>query len=156
MKGDPAVIEALNEHLTTELTVINQYFVHAKMCKNWGYQKLAAKFHEESIEEMKHADAIIDRILYLEGIPNMQRLNSVEVGETVAEQLQVMYECEKVATGNLNGYIATCREKSDNGTRELFEKILVEEEDSVDWLESQLDLIKQVGKEHYLAQQINP
>ena len=155
MRGDPAVIEALNNILTAELTAINQYFVHAKMCENWGYQKLAAKKREESIEEMKHADEIIDRILFLDGVPNMQRLNPVRVGEEPVEQHQVDLELEVDARKRLNDAIALCRDKSDNGTRELLEKILKDEEDSIDWLESQLHLVKEVGRERYLAEQIH-
>ena len=155
MKGDSKIIEALNEVLTSELTAINQYFVHAKMCENWGYQKLAAKKREESIEEMKHADKVIDRILFLDGVPNMQRLNPVKVGEEPVEQHQVDLELEVDARKRLNDAIALCRDKSDNGTRELLEKILKDEEDSIDWLESQLHLVKEVGRERYLAEQIH-
>jgi bacterioferritin len=155
MKGDSKIVEALNEILTSELTAINQYFVHAKMCENWGYQKLAAKKREESIEEMKHADEIIDRILFLDGVPNMQRLNPVKVGEEPVEQHQVDLELEVDARKRLNDAIALCRDKSDNGTRELLEKILKDEEDSIDWLESQLHLVKEVGRERYLAEQIH-
>jgi len=155
MKGDSKIIEALNEILTSELTAINQYFVHAKMCENWGYQKLAAKKREESIEEMKHADEVIDRILFLDGVPNMQRLNPVKVGEEPVEQHQVDLELEVDARKRLNDAIALCRDKSDNGTRELLEKILKDEEDSIDWLESQLHLVKEVGRERYLAEQIH-
>jgi len=154
MKGDSKIIEALNEILTSELTAINQYFVHAKMCQNWGYQKLAAKKREESIEEMKHADEVIDRILFLDGVPNMQRLNPVKVGEEPVEQHQVDLELELDARKRLNDGIALCRDKADNGTRELLERILKDEEDSIDWLESQLHLVKQVGRERYLAEQI--
>jgi bacterioferritin len=155
MKGDSKIIEALNEILTSELTAINQYFVHAKMCENWGYQKLAAKKREESIEEMKHADAVVDRILFLDGVPNMQRLNPVKVGEEPVEQHEVDLELEVDARKRLNDAIALCRDKADNGTRELLEKILKDEEDSIDWLESQLHLVKEVGRERYLAEQIH-
>ncbi len=155
MKGDSKVIEALNEILTSELTAINQYFVHAKMCENWGYGKLAAKKRQESIEEMKHADQVIDRILFLDGVPNMQRLNPVKVGEEPVEQHQVDLELEVDARKRLNDAIALCRERADNGTRELLEKILKEEEDSIDWLEAQLHLVKEVGRERYLAEQIH-
>ncbi len=155
MKGDSKIIEALNDILTSELTAINQYFVHAKMCENWGYQKLAAKKREESIEEMKHADEVIDRILLLDGVPNMQRLSPVKVGEEPVEQHQVDLELEVDARKRLNDAIALCRDKSDNGTRELLEKILKDEEDSIDWLESQLHVVKEVGRELYLAVQIH-
>ena len=155
MKGDSKIIEALNEILTSELTAINQYFVHAKMCENWGYQKLAAKKREESTEEMKHADEVIDRILFLDGVPNMQRLSPVKVGEEPVEQHQVDLELEVDAQKRLNDAIALCRDKADIGTRELLERILKDEEDSIDWLESQLHLVKQVGRERYLAEQMH-
>jgi bacterioferritin len=155
MQGDPAVIEALNDVLTAELTAINQYFVHHKMCENWGYQKLSKKKREESIEEMKHADDVIERILYLDGIPNVQRLSQVHVGENPVEQHELDLALETEAVKRLNASIALARDKGDNGTRELFEEILREEEDSVDWLEAQLYLIGEVGKEQYLAEQIH-
>ncbi len=155
MKGDSKIIEALNAVLTSELTAINQYFVHAKMCENWGYQKLAAKKREESIEEMKHADDVIERILFLDGVPNMQRLSPVKVGEEPVEQHQVDLALEVDARKRLNDAIALCRDKGDNGTRELLEKILIEEEESIDWLEAQLHLVKDVGREQYLAEQIH-
>jgi bacterioferritin len=155
VRGDSKVIEALNEILTSELTAINQYFVHAKMCENWGYKKLAAKKREESIEEMKHADEVIERILFLDGVPNMQRLNPVKVGEEPVEQHEVDLELEVDARKRLNDAIALCRDQGDNGTRELLEKILKDEEDSIDWLESQLHLVKEVGRERYLAEQIH-
>jgi bacterioferritin len=155
MKGDAKIIEALNDVLTAELTAINQYFVHAKMCANWGYHRLAAKKREESIEEMKHADDVIERILFLDGIPNMQRLSPVRVGEEPIEQHKLDLALELDAVKRLNAGIALCRDKADNGTRELFDNILVEEEDSVDWLEAQLHLVDEVGRERYLAEQIN-
>ena len=155
MKGDANVIEALNDVLTAELTAINQYFVHAKMCDNWGYQRLASKKREESIEEMKHADAVIERILFLDGVPNMQRLSPVRVGEEPVEQHQVDLELELEAVGRINEAIALCRDKGDNGTRELLDDILKDEEESVDWLEAQLHLVEEVGRERYLAEQIN-
>lgn len=154
MKGNKKLIEALNEILTGELTAINQYFVHAKMCQNWGFARLAEVSRKESIGEMKHADELIERILFLDGIPNLQRLGKVRVGETVAEQLRLDLALEMEAIPNLNKAIAQAREAADNGTRELLEKILVSEEEHVDWLESQLELIKQVGEQNYLAQQI--
>ena len=155
MKGDAKVIEALNDVLTAELTAINQYFVHAKMCDNWGYQRLASKKREESIEEMKHADNVIERILFLDGVPNMQRLNPVRVGEEPVEQHQVDLELELEAVQRINEAIALCRDKGDNGSRELLEEILEDEEESVDWLEAQLHLVEEVGRERYLAEQIN-
>jgi bacterioferritin len=154
MRGDPQVIELLNEVLTAELTAVNQYFIHARMCANWGYGRLAHKKREESIGEMKDADAVIERVLYLEGTPNMQRLNPVRVGEDPVEQHRLDLALEVEAVARLNRGIALAVEKSDNGTRELLEKILHGEEESVDWLESQLHLVEELGKQHYLAQQI--
>ncbi len=155
MKGDPKLIELLNEVLTSELTAINQYFIHAKMLKNWGYPRLAAKKREESIEEMKHADSVIERILYLDGVPNMQRLSPVRVGEDPVEQHEVDLALELDAVARLNRGIALARDLGDNGTKALLQNILVEEEDAIDWLETQLGLIKQLGKENYLAEQIH-
>lgn len=154
MKGNAKLIEALNEVLTAELTGINQYFIHAKMCGNWGYRRLAEVNRKESIGEMKHADEIIERILFLEGVPNMQRLGKVRVGETVAEQFKLDHGLELDAIGRLNKSIALAVEVGDNGSRELLEEILVSEEEHADWLEAQLELIKQVGEQNYLAQQI--
>ena len=155
MQGDAAVIEALNDVLTAELTAINQYFIHHKMCDNWGYSKLSHKKREESIEEMKHADDVIGRILFLDGVPNMQRLSPVRVGENPIEQHELDLELELTAVKRLNEAIALAREKADNGTRELLEDILTEEEESVDWLEAQLHLVQEVGRERYLAEMIN-
>ena len=156
MKGDAKIIVALNDVLTAELTAINQYFVHAKMCENWGYKRLADKKHDESIEEMKHADSVILRILFLDGIPNMQRLSPVRVGEEAIEQHRLDLELELDAVKRLNDSIALCREKGDNGTRELLDRILKDEEDSIDWLEAQLYLVQQIGEERYLAEHIHP
>ena len=155
MKGDAKVIEALNDVLTAELTAINQYFVHAKMCDNWGYQRLASKKREESIEEMKHADDVIERILFLDGVPNMQRLSPVRVGEEPVEQHQVDLELELEAVQRINEAIALCRDKGDNGTREVLESILEGEEESADWLEAQLHIVDEIGKENYLSEQIH-
>lgn len=155
MRGDPAIINALNEILTAELTGINQYFIHHRMCANWGYAKLSSKKRSESIDEMKHADRVIDRILYLDGVPNMQRMNPVRVGEDPIEQHQLDLALEIDAVERLNKGIALAREKADNGTRDLLEEILVSEEESVDWHETQLHLVKEIGKERYLAQMIH-
>jgi bacterioferritin len=155
MKGNPDVIEALNEVLTAELTAINQYFVHYKMCENWGYQRLAKKKREESIEEMHHADKVMERILYLDGTPNIQRLFPVGVGEDPIEQHKLDLALEVGAVERLNKAIALCRDKADNGSRELLEGILLNEEEGLDWLEAQLHLVEEVGKEAYLAEQIN-
>jgi bacterioferritin len=154
MRGDPAVIEALNSILTAELTAINQYFIHAKMCRNWGFLRLAKHNRDESIDEMKHADAVIERILFLDGVPNMQRLSSVRVGEAVAEQFKLDLELEFEAVKRYNGAIVLCTEKNDAGTRELLEELLKGEESSVDWHESQLGLIQKLGVERYLAEQL--
>lgn len=155
MKGNAQIIEALNDVLTAELTAINQYFVHAKMCENWGYKSLASKKREESVEEMKHADVVIDRILFLDGVPNMQRLNAVRVGEEPVEQHRLDLALELEAVERLNKCIALCRDKADNGTRELLEGILTDEEEGIDWLEAQLHLVEEVGRERYLAEQIH-
>ena len=154
MKGNAGVIDALNGVLTAELTAINQYFIHFRMCENWGFASLAKKKREESIEEMKHADKVIARILFLDGVPNMQRLSPVSVGEDPIEQHKVDLALELEAVKRLNDGIALCRNAGDNGTGELLEDILKEEEESVDWHEAQLHLVKELGKEHYLAQQI--
>jgi bacterioferritin len=154
MKGNVQVINLLNDVLTGELTAVNQYFIHAKMCENWGYERLYKKIREESIEEMKHADELIERILYLEGVPNLQKLNKVMVGQTVKEQLELDLATEKTAIDLLNGGIELARSLGDNGSRELLEDLLVEEEEHANWLEEQLSLVQQVGEQNYLAQQI--
>ena len=155
MKGNAGVIDALNAVLTAELTAINQYFIHHKMCDNWGYASLSKHKREESIEEMKHADMVIDRILFLDGVPNMQRLNPVSVGEDPVEQHRLDLALEVEAYQRLNDAIALCRNAGDNGTREMLERILKEEEESIHWHEAQLYLIDQLGKENYLAEHIN-
>ena len=154
MQGDPQIIDALNEILTAELTAINQYFIHAKMCGNWGYPKLRDHKRKESIEEMKDADAIIERILYLDGVPNMQRYNPVLIGEDIVEQHTLDLALETAAIARLNKAIGLCRDKGDNGTRELLEGILKGEEHSADELEASLRVIKEIGKENYLAQML--
>ena len=155
MQGDAEIIEILNDVLTAELTAINQYFIHHKMCENWGYKRLSARKREESIDEMKDADAIIERILFLDGTPNMQRMNPVRVGEDAIEQHKLDLQVELEAIERLNKGIAVCREKGDNGTRELLETILKGEEEGADWLEAQLHLVEEVGKSAYLSEQIN-
>ena len=154
MKGDAKIIDLLNEVLTGELTAINQYFLHARMCRNWGYARLDAKIRVESIDEMKHADALIERILYLEGLPNVQRMSKLAIGQTVPEILKNDLALEHLAIPRLNAAIKACRDAGDNGSEDLLTKILVSEEEHTDWLEAQLELIKQVGEAHYLAQQI--
>lgn len=154
MKGHDEVIAVLNEVLCAELTGINQYFIHAMMNANWGYKKLAEHSRHESIDEMKHAQEVIERILYLDGVPNMQKYMKINVGQNVQEQHQFDLELEKAAVERLNKGIALCVDKGDNGTRALFEKILVEEEHHVDWLEAQLHQIREIGLQNYLAQQL--
>ena len=154
MKGNPQVIQLLNDVLTGELTAVNQYFLHARLCDNWGYQRLYEKIRAESIDEMKHADLLITRILYLDGFPNLQRLGKLNIGQTVAEMLKVDLAVESEAIPRLNDGIELARSLGDNGTRELLERILVSEEEHANWLEEQLTLIGQVGEQNYLAQQI--
>jgi bacterioferritin len=154
MQGDSEIIAALNDILTSELTAINQYFVHYKMLENWGYFRIAKKKREESIEEMKHADKVIARILYLDGVPNLQRLGPVRVGQDPVEMHQLDLEVEREAVARLNKTIALCLDKRDGGTRELIEHMLVQEEESIDWLEAQLSIIKDIGRERYLAEQL--
>ena len=154
MHGETVVIDLLNDVLTAELTSVNQYFADAKMCANWGYERLAEKFREESIGEMKDADALIERILYLDGMPNLQRLGSVRIGETVPEKLRLALDLETAAIGRLNTGIATCINAGDHGTRELLDHILEGEEAHADWIETQLTLLRELGDAHYLAQQV--
>jgi len=145
----------LNDVLTAELTAIHQYFVHYKMCQNWGYRKLAEQNRSESIEEMKDADVVIERILYLDGVPNMQRMNPVRVGEDPIEQHKLDLEVETAAIGRLNEAITLCRECADNGTRALRETILRGEEESADWLETPLQLVEELGRQSDLAERIH-
>jgi bacterioferritin len=149
------VIGILNEVLTGELTAINQYFIHAKMCADWGFLRLHAKLREESIDEMKHAEVLIERVLYLQGVPNIQRLGKITVGETVQEQLELDLALEKMAIPRLHKGIQICRDAVDDGSRLLLEEILASEEEHIDWIEAQLELIHQVGLQNYLAQQIH-
>jgi bacterioferritin len=155
MKGNAKVLNYLNEALKAELTAINQYFLHSSMCKNWGYNRLAKKQKEESVEEMKHAEALLNRILFLEGTPNMTELFPIKVGANVKQQLQNDLALEMDAIPRLNAGIKTAVEAGDNASRELFEEILVDEEDHVDWLEAQLGMIKEIGLEMYLSQQMH-
>ena len=154
MQGNAAILSILNDLLTNELTAINQYFIHAKMLQNWGYRRLAKKVRDESIDEMKHADAVIERILFLDGVPNLQKLNKLHVGQTVKEQLESDLQLEYAAIGFLNQGIQIARDVGDNATEDLFTRILVSEEEHTDWLETQLELIRQVGEQNYLSQQI--
>jgi bacterioferritin len=155
MQGDATIIELLNDVLTAELTAINQYFVDAKMCANWGYERLAEKLRDASIAEMKDADELIERILYLEGVPNLQRLGNVRVGEHVAEKLELALDLERAAIQRLNDGIAACTARGDNGSRVLLERVLAGEEEHADWVETQLHLLQEVGVQQYLAEQIS-
>jgi bacterioferritin len=154
MKGNEEVLNLLNQLLTNELTAINQYFIHAKMCQNWGYEYLAEKLRAESIDEMRHADMVISRILFLEGVPNLQRYHKLHVGETVREQLESDLQLEYAAIAFLNQGIDASRKASDNASEDLMTKILVAEEEHTDWIETQLELVRQVGEQNYLAQQM--
>jgi bacterioferritin len=154
MKGHGDIIQILNDVLSAELTAINQYFIHSEMCANWGYGRLAAHSKKEAIEEMKHAELLIERILYLDGIPNMQKYMKINVGQTIPQQHGFDLQLEQDAIERLNAGVASCREKGDNGSRALLEKILVDEEAHADWLEAQLQQIEDIGLDNYLAQQL--
>jgi bacterioferritin len=154
MKGHQRVSDLLNDVLTGELTAVNQYFLHAKMCLNWGYGYLGGKIRAESIDEMKHADRLIERVLFLDGLPNLQKLNKLAIGTNVIEILESDVALEHGTVTRLNKGIQVCRDVGDNGSEELLTQILVQSEEHVDWLESQLELVKQVGAPHYLSQQI--
>ena len=154
MKAKQGVVDFLNKLLTEELTVINQYFLHAKMCDNWGYDRLEHKVKERSFSEMKDADKIIEHILYLEGLPNVQRLGTVQVGETVPEQLKVDLKKEKEMVKLLTEGIQHCTKVGDFTTRHMLEDMVEDEDEHIDWIETQQETIKQVGLENYLSEQI--
>ncbi|MGE3313953.1 MAG: bacterioferritin [Planctomycetaceae bacterium] len=154
MQGKQTVIDALNAGLTIELTAINQYFVQSKMCRNWGLNRLADKHYRESIGEMKHAEMLIDRIIFLEGVPEIARYDVIRVGTTIPEQFENDLQLETKGVRTYNEAIALCIKESDGGSHELLAKILVESEEHVDWLESQIDLISKVGLENYLITQV--
>ncbi len=154
MKGDATVIEHLNRVLKNELTAINQYFLHSRMYKDWGLGKLAEHEHEESVDEMKHADQIIERVLFLEGLPNLQNLGKLRIGEDVPEMIQCDLDLELDALPDLKAGIAYCEAHKDYVSRELFDSILKSEEEHVDWLETQLELINKVGIENYVQSQM--
>ena len=149
MKGDPKVIAHLNKVLRNELTAINQYFLHSRMFENWGLGQLAKHSHHESVDEMKHADVLIKRILFLEGLPNLQDLDKLLIGETVVEVLECDLALERKAHPDLKAAVADCEALGDYVSRELFEDILESEEEHIDWLETQLELIQRVGLENY-------
>jgi bacterioferritin len=154
MQGDPTVIQHLNAVLKNELTAINQYFLHARMLKHWGVTKLGEYEYKESIDEMKHADMLIERVLFLDGLPNLQKLGKLSIGTTVNEMLVNDLAVENTAIPLLNRGIQMCRDEGDNGSEDLLTRILVSEEAHVDWLEAQLELVKQVGVQNYLSQKI--
>jgi len=154
MKGDPKVIQFLNQVLKAELTAINQYFLHAEMCENWGYQRLAKLTKKESIEEMTHAEKLMERILYLDGTPNMTDYFKINIGATVEAQLKNDLQLEYDAVKRLNEGIKLCVAAGDNGSRDLAQKILDDEEHHIDWLEGQLHAISEMGIANYLAQQL--
>ena len=154
MKGNPKVIAALNEALREELLAINQYFLHAEMCENWKYERLARHIRKESIDEMKHAEALIERILFLDGIPNMTDPMTLSIGDNVKSQLESDLKLEIEAVGMYNRFVKLCQEEGDNASRELFERLLKDEEGHVDWLEAQVHQIREIGYERYLSQQM--
>ena len=154
MKAEEGVLELLNQVLRAELTAINQYFIHAKMCDNWGYDRLCHKVRERSIDEMKDADELIGHILYLEGVPNMQRMNAVQVGETVPEQFKLDLKAEQEMLTLLNEGVVHCTKVTDFTTRHMLEDMAKDVDGHIDWIETQLETIKQVGLENYLAEQI--
>lgn len=155
MRGNEKVIAALNEALGEELTAINQYFLHAEMQANWGYRRLYEKVRGLSIQEMRHAEWLMERILFLEGMPNMSGYGPLKIGQDVRQQLENDLALEESAVAMYNRLIQVAEEAGDRGSRELLEKLLADEEEHADWLETQLGLIREVGLEHYLAQQMH-
>lgn len=154
MQGSSAIIDYLNEALTAELTAINQYFAHSKLCENWGWQRLAHKYRDESFEEMRDAEHLIDRILLLDGMPNLQRIGSVRIGETVREQLDVDHELEVAAIDRYRRGVQLAVDEGDPGTRELLERLVIGEEAHLDWIDTQLTMIDDIGIELYTQAQI--
>jgi bacterioferritin len=156
MKTQPAVLDVLNEALTNELTAINQYSVHAAMCQNWGFERLHQRLRALSIEEMRDTEALVKHILFREGVPNMQRLNHVKIGQNVEEMLRLGLESELTAIATLRSGIVVCREAEDYATRAMFEEMIREEEEHVDWFETQLEAIRLIGLDNYLSRQLYP
>jgi|SRR5688572_5704338 len=156
MKGDPAVVDHLNKILTNELTAINQYFLHSRMLRNWGFQELEEVEYKESVDEMKDADHLVNRILFLEGLPNLQQLHRLRIGENVQELLRCDLELEMVSRVDLLEAIAACERAKDFASREMLTEILEGEEKHIDWIETQVALIEKVGLENYLQRQIEP
>jgi bacterioferritin len=154
MQGSPRIIDLLNKLLSLELRAINQYFTHYKLCQNWGYERMARKFREQSLAEMTDAEEIMDRVLYFEGMPNLQRFDGFMVGETVQEQLQLALELEKEAVAQITALMAACQEEGDTGTREFLAPKLLEEQSHISWFETQLTTIDQIGLANYLTQQV--
>jgi bacterioferritin len=154
MKGDPNIIKLLNDQLTNELTAINQYFLHARMYKHWGLEKLGKKEYQESIGEMKHADILIDRILMLEGLPNLQALHKLMIGENTPEMLDCDLQLEKISQQTVKDGIAACEATRDYVSREIFQTILDDTEEHIDWIETQKDLIDKIGLQNYLQSQM--
>jgi bacterioferritin len=154
MQGSPRVIDLLNTLLSLELRAINQYFLHYKMCENWGYERMARKFRSQSMAEMTDAEEIVDRVLFFDGLPNLQRFDGFSVGETVREQLELALELEKEAVTQITSLMAVCLEEGDTATREFLAPKVLEEQVHISWIESQLVLISQVGEANYLTQQI--
>jgi bacterioferritin len=154
MKGNPNVIAALNEALHEELTAINQYFLHAEMCENWHYSRLGDYIKKQSIDEMRHAESIIERLLFLDGVPDMTKPMQLTIGKNVREQLESDLKLEVAAVAMYNKFVKISRDEGDNASRELFERLLKNEEEHVDWLEAQLHQIVEIGYERYLTQQV--
>jgi bacterioferritin len=154
MQGNPRIIDLLNGLISLELRAINQYFLHAKMCENWGYERMGKKLRDQSMAEMKDAEELVDRVLYFDGLPNLQRFDGFLVGETVPEQLQLALELETEAVEQISALMSACIEEGDTATREFLAPKLLDEQTHISWIESQLTLVKQIGEANYLTQQV--